>query len=310
MLEIILLLGGLIGLWLGSDIAVDAARKLALKLGVSELLIGLTLASIGTSVPEITTNIIAGFQRLGGVETSGIAVGNVIGSCASQISIIMGLCALIIAVRTKPETLFKDGRMMLLSLFAVLIISIDLVITPFEGIYLIIVYLVYIAIVAEREHTVKSIKNSKEYYFIDLIISLLALGFVLFSAWLFVEYGVIIARSFGISELIIGLFVGIATSLPEFSISLRALLKGSHEIALGNIIGSNITAALLALGAGAAVSGFIVAPAVVWFAIPACFAITSIALYFLWTNQTLSRLEAIAMIIIYIIFMYLSYLWM
>jgi cation:H+ antiporter len=143
-LEIALVLIGLTALIISSDIVVARAKKIAYTMGISELFVGLTIVSIGTSLPEIATNVSAGLAVRSGLEGSGIAIGNIIGSEISQITIILGIVGMVAILDVSRRALFRDGFAMIISISGLLVASLDGSVTQIEGIVLASVYIVVI----------------------------------------------------------------------------------------------------------------------------------------------------------------------
>ncbi len=307
--EIVFLILGLIGLWWGSDFAVEAARRIAVKLRVSDLIIGLTITSIGTSLPEISTNIMAGFSTLAEKDASGIAVGNIIGSDLVQITLLLGIVGFLATLTIPMRSLKRDGFMLFLSLMLMYITAVDGYVSQGEGILLVLVYVVYIIYLLNGERVLGNRKTeSKRNYRIgvDLVKTFIGLVVVVVGAYLIVENGVVIALQMRIDESIIGIFVGLGTSIPELTVSLRAIKKGAGELSLGNLIGSNITDPLLSFGLGASVAGVTISLNVLQFDFVYWMAATAIALFLLYNHMNLNRKESSVLIILYLLFIYLK----
>lgn len=309
MVPFALLLGGLIGLWVGGEIIVSAAKRIARRLKISEAVIGLTIVSIGTSIPEISNNITAGYNTMIGLNASGIAVGNIIGSCLAQITIIIGVIGFIATMRISHHSLKRDGAMMIFALVLMFLTAIDGIITSYEGILLVSVYLIYLFFLLKEEKIfITKKKTGEKPIWLD---SLLVLGgalLVVISANFVVSNGVEIARMIGIKEALIGIFVGLGTALPELTISLKAVLKKSEALSIGNLIGSNITDPLLSLGLGASLSGFTVSQQTLFFDLPFWLVGTLIAFLLLKNHVNLNRAESSVLIIFYIFFIYLQFI--
>ncbi|HCE22739.1 MAG TPA: sodium:calcium antiporter, partial [Hyphomonas sp.] len=233
------------------------------KLNISELVIGLTLVGFGTSVPELVTSLRA--INEGAV---GIAVGNVVGSNIANILLVLGVAALIHPIITNPRALMRDTSIMVIvtALLCVLI-WFDLF-SRLAGFVLVACLLGYIAFsvfadqaagdeVAEM-HAGEGETVEANYGVVKgVFIALAGLVGVVFGAKLLVDGGVVIAREFGISETVIGLsIVAVGTSLPELATSAIAAFRGKADVALGNIIGSNIFNILGILGLTALVHPF------------------------------------------------------
>lgn len=237
---------GLAFLIKGADIFVDGSASLAWRLGVSRLVIGLTVVSMGTSAPELVVNLIAAFSG-----NSDIAVGNIIGSNIANLLLILGVAAILSPVHISYGTAWKEIPY---SLFAVLILYLAgnhslghsptiPEISRANGIFLMLFFLLFLYYVLRmarsgREETaqVKQLSGllSVVYIFFGLA------GLILGGRW-FVYSAVEMAKIFGLSEAVIGLtVVAIGTSLPELAVSVAAASKKHSDIVIGNVIGSNI----------------------------------------------------------------------
>lgn len=309
--ELFYILAGLVGLWWGSDFAVEAARSIAKKLRVSDLIIGLTITSIGTSLPEISTNVIAGLSTRAGVDASGIAVGNIIGSNLGQITLLLGIAGLMATLTIPRRSLRRDGMMLFMAIVLMYITAVDGFVSRAEGGLLVIAYLGYLLLILDQERL--KTRNSRHRrkaggrdYAItrDSIKTLVGLIVVVYSAQLVVEKGVSAALSYGIEESVIGLFVGLGTSIPELTVSIRAIAKHAGELSLGNLIGSNITDPLLSFGLGASIAGVTVPEIVLKFDFPFWMVSTLIALLLLYNHLNLNRKESSILILLYALFMY------
>ncbi len=300
---------GLIGLWFGSDLTIDNAKKLAYRLGISEVVIGLTLIAVGTSLPEIVVNMWSGARRLAGLESSGIAVGNIIGASIANITLTLGVVSLFaILYRHKEIKLEFQEFGLFMALGAMVLVSIDGFISQLEAIVLVAIYSVYVYLLFSQSKNSSSAprKYVRKKFKIDVLwegfLVFIGLSAVILSADLVVRGGVSIAEKLGVSTILIGVFAGLGTGLPELSISLRAVARGAKHIAIGNLIGSNIANPLLALGLGAAFSGFLVQRTVLLFDIPFWLGATLVILYLLRKRVSLKKTESIVLIAIYAVY--------
>src|SRR3989338_10201471 len=162
--EALLLALGVIGLWFGSDIAVEYARKIADSLHVSTLVVGLTVTSIGTSLGEIMTNIVAGFYRLQGIETSGIAIGTVIGSNISLITFVLGFCGFftVYYLERKKSSMKRDWIMLFLAIGIMFLFSFDdRKIDFIEAGIMVLVYGIYIFLLFKQEDVFEKVADSQ-----------------------------------------------------------------------------------------------------------------------------------------------------
>jgi len=340
-INIILVVLGLFFLILGSELAVVKAQRLARRFHISPLVIGLTLLAIGSDLPEIATNIGVGVAVREGLKTSGIALGNVLGSSLAQITLVAGIAALMGKIKIEKKTFTRDGLAVLLTFFLMLTVSIDGYISPFEGGLLIVGYIVYLLILShilsmkmsrevipfffrrlfhrfrgreafeeielvEKSQPVDRKKASLKNLLLDLGIILVGLGLVTLGAGWVVFYGHSLARILGMDDVLMGLFLGLGTSLPELVISVVAVYNGAVAIGIGNILGSNILDQSLALGSGAVISGLTVSPRVLIFEFPFLFLGTVMTLIMLKDHNDLDRYEAVLLILFYCLFLFLS----
>ncbi len=289
----------ILGLWWGSEKVIWSVKNFARYFRVPELLVGLTVVSIGSSFPEIFINISAGLEGI-----DDIGVGNIVGSCFVQISFIIGICVLIGGTMTERKKKLKRDAPMLLGAIALLFLwSLDGKISAGEalismGIYLAyIIYLFRTADRLEKLHTKKP-KSNKIVWSLAFLIG----GFVVwFSAQTLLEIGVTAGHTLGIDESIIGMLSGMGTAIPELSISLMALLRKSNGISVGNLLGSNITDPLFSLSIGAIVgNGFTVSNFLLYTAIPLWFLVTVIVIGIFWHFEKITRLPAAFLIAFYV----------
>ena len=288
--EVFLLILGLFILWKASDMTVDAARRLAEKYSISPIIVGLTIVSIGTSLPEIFTNVYAGLQIRAGVDLSDLAIGTTLGSQISQITIILGITAMIGVIYVDRKSLKREGAMLIVAILGMALAGMDGRITPFEGFILAITYLAYLAYINSthrifqnikkeiKEKKRKEIKAGAQLFLITVSILLL-----IFGGKLVVENAHAIAIETGISDAFIGIFIiGLGTSLPELSVGISGMKKKEEGISLGTLLGSNITDPLLSLGLGAMIAGFTFDTDLLFLDIPFWLIVTCLALGFMW----------------------------
>ena len=293
-------LGGAI-LLVGADAAVEAAQGIARRFGVPALVIGLTLTSVGTSLPEIATNLAAAASSGGGTDASGIAVGNIVGSNLSQITLLMGITGLVAGLKVPRAVLTRDGPVALAALLAMLVACIDGRVTQTEGAVLAGLYglytvglLLWVRRSAARDGTGDPTEDpSAETPRLAGEALRLAVGLtaVVGGAALLVGQAQILAEAAGLPKDLVGLLVGVGTGLPELVVSVKAARSGDSGLAIGNLIGSNITDPLLSFGVGAAVTPVTVAGPVLWLDFPFWGVATGVALGFLATKGRLDRWE-------------------
>lgn len=256
-------LGGLVLLFIGGEALVRGSVSVARKLNISELVIGLTLVGFGTSVPELVTSI----QAVGNGSV-GIAIGNVVGSNVANIFLVLAVAAIITPIMVQPSALARDGTIMI----AVTILLCGLLwfdqfgrIAGIILVALLVSYLAFSLIADQRRQDATAEMHRAEGELVEagygltlgLLIAAAGLVAVVFGANLLVTGASTLARSFGISETVIGLsIVAVGTSLPELATSVVAAFRKRADVALGNIIGSNIFNILGIVGVTALVQPF------------------------------------------------------
>ncbi len=257
----VLLILGFAFLIKGADFFVDGSSNIAKVLKIPSVIIGLTIVSIGTSLPEAAVSInaaIAGSNEL--------ALSNITGSNIFNLMVVVGLCSIIKPIPIQKEILKRDFPVAIIATVAVLIFMLDGVINQIEGaVFLVscVAYIIYLVLQANKAKANLSEHKEEigEKISIPKSIIYIAVGIpsIIFGGELVVNNAIVIARTFGMSETIIGLtIVAVGTSLPELMTSLVAARKGENGIALGNAVGSCIMNILFILGASAALSPIIV----------------------------------------------------
>ncbi|WP_022707289.1 calcium/sodium antiporter [Paracoccus zeaxanthinifaciens] len=246
--EILLVLGGLVLLVLGGDLLVKGAVNLALRLGITPLVVGLTVVAFGTSAPELLVSLSAALKG-----SSGIALGNVVGSNVANVLVILGATALISGIPTRGHDLRESWAMMMGASVLLIALAFTGTIGRIEGMLL----LVALALVLWRQLTTGKAEAADEVEGAELgatwprIALWLVAGLVALpiGANMLVAGATEIALAFGISDTVIGLtLVAIGTSLPELAASVASALRGRADMALGNVVGSNIFNILAILG--------------------------------------------------------------
>lgn len=254
MLEIILYItGGLIIMLVGAEGLVRGASALALRIGISPLVVGLTVVAFGTSSPELVVSIGSALDG-----NSDIAIGNVIGSNIGNIALILGITAIINPVKVNLQVIRREIPVMLAVTFVFVIMFYNLSLSRLEGIILfagIIIYITLSYYLSKKENKralnefEKEIPAAKGNTVKAIVFVGIGLVFLAFGSKLFVDGAVELALMLNVSEVIIGLtIVAIGTSLPELVTSALASFKNEGDIAIGNVVGSNIFNVLSILG--------------------------------------------------------------
>lgn len=232
---------GLFFLALGGDFLVKAAVDIAARLGVSPLLIGLTLVGFGTSTPELVTSVQAAL-----VHAPGIAIGNVVGSNIANVLLIIGLSALLMPIAASIGAIVRDGLFMVATAVLLAWVSLKGNLNFDMGVLFLGLLAVYVLTAwafersnpnSERTVTVHDVSGLG----LSVFIAVVSIGVLILGASFLVEGSVRLARSSGLSEEFVGLtIVAVGTSLPELFTSVTAALKRHSDIAIGNVLGSNI----------------------------------------------------------------------
>lgn len=310
-LTLVLFVAGLLILVGGAESLVRGSSALALRLGITPLVIGLTIVAFGTSSPELAVSLESALSG-----SSSIAVGNVIGSNIANIGLILGITAMIQPLSVQPSLLKEQIPIMIAISFVLWFVASDMSISFWDGLILVA------ALIAFLVHSYRSSKKNsdndeetlpcdasalknKTWFCIVLII--IGLAGLVGGGMLFVDSAVEIARIFDVDEAIIGLtIVAIGTSMPELATSAVAAIRKESDIAIGNIVGSNIFNILAILGIAALISplssaDFSSADYIVMIG----FAV--ILLPMAWSGKTLSRPEGTVLLLGYL--SYMAYVW-
>ncbi len=305
------LLSGLILLWLGGEGFVRGSVAVATRLKVSQLMIGLTLVGFGTSLPELMTSVTAALAG-----TPGLAIGNIVGSNITNVLLILAVAALIKPVNARPEAFYRDAT----ALAAATVIGTTFIffgdIGRIHGLILLVGLAVYIVKVylSERQHLspaskvftgeAQVIESKPETWLMAIILVIGGLVAVIGGAWLFIFGATELALIWGVSKTFIGLtVVAVGTSLPELVITGVASIRGRSDVALGNIIGSNMFNILGVLGVTALVAPFEVPPELKIFDLLVMLAATALLIIFAATDKRVTRWEGGGLLVGYVAFM-------
>lgn len=246
-LTIISLVAGFILLIKGANFLVDGSSSVAKRFGISSLVIGLTVVAFGTSTPELVVNLISAFKG-----TTDIAIGNILGSNIANILLILGITGAIGPIAVKSSTTWKEIPFALLAILVTAVLANDVLfsgaaesfLTRGDGLVLLgffAIFMYYIFGIAkngadEETEDIKSFSTSKSILLIIVGLTFLVIG----GKWI-VDAAIFLAKLWGLSEAVIGLtIVAVGTSLPEMITSIVAAMKGRSDIAIGNVVGSNI----------------------------------------------------------------------
>ena len=305
MQEIFLILVGLTGLWLGTELVIKGAVNIAEYYNLSQVFIGLAILSIGTDLPEIVVAINASLHKvIGNTETSGIIIGNAIGSSFSQISVVLGSIGLLGYLTLTRRHLYEDGILLLGSVLLVILLGFDGKISRVDGIVLIVVYLIYYFRLFHKERIGKKVKNKSSIHIRKYILFLiLGVIIVIFTSELVVDNSIRFAENFDVTQSFVGIIIiGLGTSLPELALSLNAIRKKASGLSVGNIIGSNIFDMLIPVGIGASISEIKIEKSLLTFDLPFLLILSFTVLFFFFKKKGLQRIEAVILISLFILY--------
>ncbi|UCF20922.1 MAG: calcium/sodium antiporter [Gemmatimonadota bacterium] len=307
---LILFVLGLVALYVGADLMIRGASRLARKLGVSALVIGLTVVAMGTSMPELLVGVVAAARASGD-----IAIGNVVGSNIANIALILGIAALIRPLRVHMRLLVREVPVMIFVSLAFYVFALHRnELSRWDGVALVagfFAYTLYLLEGGRREAPAIEVEYER---FVPaggtlvghVLLTTLGLGTLLAGAHLVVSSAADAAELLGISELAVGLtIVAVGTSLPELATAIAASIQDEGDILVGNVVGSNIFNILAVLGASALTRPLSVAETVIRVEAPVMLAVSILVLPFVWTTLRLTRLEGAIMVTAYTAFVVL-----
>jgi cation:H+ antiporter len=280
-----------------------------MRAGLSPLLVGLTIVAFGTSSPELVVSVQAGLSQQGG-----IAVGNVVGSNIFNIAVILGITALVCPIPVHRQILKVDAPIALGVALVLAVLLLDDALGRFEGglLFVGIVAYAWMNIVLARRERISAAADARDFsaptpsrhWAADLLFVLGGLAVLVFGSRLLVEHSVSLAKDIGISEAVIGLtIVAAGTSMPELATSLVAAVRRQPDIAIGNVVGSNVFNILGILGLSSFLAPLNAAGiSIVDYA--AMIVVTVLLIPLLYTGRLLHRLEGVALLSLYGLYLY------
>lgn len=305
-LAILAFIFGIVFLYKGSDILIDGTVKTAAQIGVSTLIISVILVGFGTSAPEFAISVGAAVQK-----HADISLGNIIGSCIANFLLVLGISAIIKPIDVKNSIMKRE---MPIALGAVIILLISSYfgfldsLHIYGGLFFLIAFVIFIFFFikcAQSERVKFNIKKDGSITK-NLFMIILGIAGVVLGAYLLIESSITIAVYLGIPQLVIALsLVAVGTSLPELIVSAMASYRGEADIAIGNVLGSNVFNILLILGVSAL---FIPLNAILSFNIILILFVVNLIMFpVLFTKYKISRIEGVILLIIYSIFIWYIY---
>lgn len=305
LLQIGLLIIGFIFLTKGADFFVDGACSIASTFKIPTIIIGLTIVAFGTSAPEAAVSITAGFNQ-----ANSIAISNVIGSNIFNVLLVLGLVSIISIIPVPKSILRREFPLLLASSILMLVMSFtNYQVSRLEGLILLVIIIIYIvALIKEVSRDRHNIKVEEPHYSLSMssFLTLIGLIGIIVGGDMVVNNAQKIALTIGISEKLVGLtIISIGTSLPELVTSITAARKNKADIAIGNIVGSNLFNTLFILGASSSLTAISVEPALL---IDLLFMVVAVGLFYQFSRSkiTFSKQEGIIFLSLFIV--YLSYI--
>ncbi len=335
-IESIILIGGLLLLVKGSDLFVKAAASTAKKVGVSEFVIGLTLIAVGTSLPELVSAIFASIKQ-----QSGLVLGNIVGANIANMGLVIGIAAILSIIKTKQETIERDGYILLFSGLLLLVFLYN-GISRIEGVIFLLLYISYTIFLFERKTEMMRKYPFKEFltYFLKFkylghfkkifarnnissakkktkkntkfppsftlknvaVLTLSGLA-VIIGAHYVVKEAVFFAMSLKVPPTVMGVLISLGTTMPEMSVAITAARKGYSNIALGNSLGSCITNTLLVLGLAATISPLAVTEITSSYTAPFMMLMIILLLIFIRSEWRITKKEGIILLATYLGFL-------
>lgn len=302
-MEYLLLVIGIIILVIGGEALVRSAVGLNMKFKLSPLLIGTTVVSFGTSAPELIVSINAVLDG-----NSQIAVGNVIGSNVANIGLVLGITVLLRALIVSRSKYLWSWSLMLVASLMFFLFSLDYVISPIEGVILLIGLFVFILFSIRRElrpgyknDFIEGVNNKR--ISTAWIIGYFIIGGVglYIGSELLVDNAVIIAQNLGVSDFIIAIsVVALGTSLPELATSIIAMSKGENSISIGNLLGSNIFNIFAVIGVTSLINPLTIDPFLIMIDLPIMIGFVVLLGLFMFFGKRMGVIEGLALILAYV----------
>ncbi|MDZ7289916.1 MAG: calcium/sodium antiporter [candidate division KSB1 bacterium] len=279
----------------GAGWLVDAVSRLAKKLGISEIVLGLTVVAFGTSLPELGVSFMAAVER-----HSDISIGNVIGSNIFNLGFILGMSALLRPMATSRIIVFRDGFILLGITLLLLLVIVDLQISRWEGMLFLFGLAGYLVVLFKQRHVagVNEVEHEEQPRTWDWLWVLVGLAALMTGSHFAVYSAARIARDLGLSEWTIGVtIVAAGTSMPEVITSVVAARKGRYDISIGNIIGSDIFNQLGIIGISASIVPMAVAPGAL-ISVGALIATVALVVLMMRTGYQLTRREGLILFLL------------
>lgn len=304
-----LIIAGFLLLFFGADALIRGSVRISVRSGISPLIIGLTVVAFGTSTPELFVSIKANLAGKGD-----IAIGNIVGSNIFNISIILGLAALLHPIKVKSQLVSQDIPVMIGSSLLFVVVTRDMTIQRVEGVLLFLMLITYIILNIHLARQGREVELCEEFehhlpkengrLFFDLLWIIAGIAILMTGSTLLVKGAVNLAKAAGISEAVIGLtLIAAGTGLPELATTLVATFKKETDMAVGNIVGSNIFN-VLCIGGLSSVVKPLNAPDIEFTDLAVMMVLSVILIPLCWTGLRIARREGILLLASYAAYLY------
>jgi cation:H+ antiporter len=294
----VLIAGGLLGLFLGGEALIRGAVALAERLKIPKLIIGLTIIGFGTSMPELLVALQS--VQLGAPD---VAMGNVVGSNIANILLILGLGALLRPMATTARNLKREALIMLIVSAGLIWLAWTSMISQRTGLIMtgiLLAYLLLVYVLEGRKGNDDFVPETRLSPWVALLWIIAGLTALITGADCLVRGATAVARDFGVSDAVIGLtLVAVGTSLPELTVTILSSIRRQNEVALGNVLGSNIFNILGILGITAAVQPLPIASHFLHFDLPLMFAAAVCLTLLILRGKPIGRLTGLLLLLIY-----------
>ena len=302
LLSVVMLIGGFFLLISGADYFVEGSSSLARKMNIPSLIVGLTIVAMGTSAPELAVSISAAISG-----SNSLAVSNVVGSNMFNIMIVLGVCAAIKPIVTNDSVAKRDYPISIVAILLFIVFVLDGTLSRIEAGILVVALLVYIIVsIKIAQKGAKTSEREENLVFSPLACALGIVGGIagiVLGGNLVVEHAKFIATQAGMSETLAGLTIcAVGTSLPELVTSITAARKGENDMAVGNVVGSNLFNVLGILGVSGAITPIAVEATA---RVDGVILLAVCAISYIWymTSKKMSRTEGISLVVMYVLYM-------
>ncbi|KXS46305.1 MULTISPECIES: calcium/sodium antiporter [Methanohalophilus] len=295
---------GLIFITKGADWFTESAVSISQKSGIPKMIIGATIVSFATTAPEFAVSAYAAY-----LGHTGLTVGNAVGSAICNAGLILGGVIVLRSIPVEDSSFLKRGAFMIVSALLLIVVSIDGMLTPVDGILLLVVFVVFLyynyrlqsLLFGTNEEVNEELGEISNSISKDVVFFVLGAALVVGGSRILIDSGTDIAMWLGVPEMIIGLtLVAFGTSLPELITAISATRKGHNDLAVGNILGANTMDIALILGASSLISELPIQNQSLYYDFPAMLLIMGMIVFFGLTGRKLARWEGAVILATYI----------